>query len=266
MSQIDTLANQVRELNQDNQVIGYWENRQARILSTLQACNSDFDLAVYVLYRLAHSLNNKEKYSAVFYLYKSGYLPIASQLSDSKGLEELKYELGKGLHHNRKYAEATRMFSELGATNFDLRRIEDWKDQSLHSSMREKVWVRADLLPGMLKVILALCFGYLLYKTKAYITLLLIGYIGSIVLNTALRIYRAYSLWKEFKQEPVLPSNLNVNLSALIVSFLLVSMLSYISELSTVELLYCAVAHFGLMLLMSWIYRLGVRKIVLNGS
>ena len=64
-------------------------------------------------------------------MYKTGYLPIANKLTLSTDLNELKYELGRGLHHNRKYEYAKNLFNELTQTDFDTSRFQDFKSKNL---------------------------------------------------------------------------------------------------------------------------------------
>lgn len=49
-------------------------------------------------------------------------------------LNELKFEMGRGLHHNRRYPQAKRLFLALEKTDFDTSRFEEWIEQTLIAS------------------------------------------------------------------------------------------------------------------------------------
>jgi hypothetical protein len=147
MSRIIKIWTDLEELTTDAQVLNYWDKRQSRILKDLEVANTDFDTITNIIHRLAKSLNHKEKYSATFYLYKAGYEPIEHKFTQSDQLNEVKYELGRGLHHNKKYKHSKKLFNELAASNFDTRRIDGWWDQTVYASTRERLWIKTDILP-----------------------------------------------------------------------------------------------------------------------
>ena len=104
-----------------------------------------------------------------FFLYKSGYLPIENKLNQSEQLNEAKYELGRGLHHNRKYDHAKKLFNELGKSNFDTRRFEPWWNQSAFASVRDKVWIKTDVLPALAKLLLTLLYFIIAVTTDEFL-------------------------------------------------------------------------------------------------
>lgn len=149
MNRIDKIWTDLKDLTTDTQVLSYWEHRQSRILESLITANSDFDTVTNIIHRLAKSLNGREKYSSVYYLYKSGYQSVENKLTQSEQLNELKFELGRGLHHNRKYDHSKRLFNELASTDFDTTRIEGWWNQTAFASTRERLWLKTDVLPAI---------------------------------------------------------------------------------------------------------------------
>ncbi len=155
MPRLNKIWTELHTLKTDAQVLSYWEHGQFRILEHLKTANSDIEIATKIIHRLAKTLNNKEKYSSVYYLYIEAFQPLEKQFNPSEELNELKYELGKGLHHNRKYIHSKRLFNELSASGFDTSRIDGWWNQSAYASTRENIWVKTDLLPylGSLAII-----------------------------------------------------------------------------------------------------------------
>ena len=165
MSRIDKIWTDLQELTTDAQVLNYWENRQSRILENLKTANSDFDTITNVIHRIVKSLNDRENYSSVHYLYKAVYLPLENKLTQSDQLNEVKYELGRGLHHNRKYDHSKRLFNELASTDFDTTRINGWWNQTAFASSRERVWFKTDVLPAIGR--LAIMAAYILIAIKS---------------------------------------------------------------------------------------------------
>lgn len=169
LSKTDQIWTELSELATHTQVLNYWEKRQSRILDSLVHSEADSEKAIDVILRLARALNETEKHAAVFYLYKSGYLPIENKLNQSEQLNEAKYELGRGLHHNRKYDHAKKLFNELGKSNFDTRRIEPWWNQSAFASVRDKVWIKTDVLPTLAKLLLTLLYFIIAVTTDEFL-------------------------------------------------------------------------------------------------
>lgn len=165
MSRIDKIWTDLQELTTDAQVLNYWENRQSRILENLKTANSDFDTITNVIHRIVKSLNDRENYSSVHYLYKAVYLPLENKLTQSDQLNEVKYELGRGLHHNRKYDHSKRLFNELASTEFDTTRIDGWWNQTAFASSRERVWFKTDVLPAIGRF--AIMAAYILIAIKS---------------------------------------------------------------------------------------------------
>ncbi len=185
MSRLHSLWADVQGLTTDVQVLGYWERRQSSILDRLKTAQSDFEIATQIIHRLAKSLNEKEQYAAVYYLYLSGYLPIENKLPPSPTLVEAKFELGRGLHHNRKYSHSKRLFNELALADFDTDRIEGWWNQSVVAGTTEKLWLKTDFLPALGRF--ALFIAYLVIAIKT----------GDFFISTAvfLLFYELYENW-----------------------------------------------------------------------
>lgn len=169
MNKLDQLWQEISVLETDNQVIGFWENRQARITKHLLRENTDFTSAILIIHRFAKALNRREKYSSIYFLYNTAYEPLENKFSSSPMLNELKFELAFGLHHNRKYHQAKKLFNELGSTNFDTSRIEDWWSQAILSSYWEKNWVKIRLVPLVSRFILFAIYLLIAINTKAYL-------------------------------------------------------------------------------------------------
>ncbi|ANQ49755.1 hypothetical protein MY04_2383 [Flammeovirga sp. MY04] len=169
MSKLKKVKADLQSLKTDAQIVNYWEHNHSRVLERINNSESDWEVATDVIYQFAKSLNDREQYSAVYYLYKVGYLKVEKHLIQSNELNELKYELGKGLHHNRKYKHSNRLFNELGDVGFDISRLEGWWDQSAFGSSREKYWYKAELLPGLITLLITLIYIYLVSKTEEFI-------------------------------------------------------------------------------------------------
>jgi hypothetical protein len=73
MSRLNKIWTDLNDLTTDTQVLSYWDNRQTRILEALNTADSDFDLATKIFHRITKTLNDREKYSSVYYLYKAGF-------------------------------------------------------------------------------------------------------------------------------------------------------------------------------------------------
>lgn len=169
MNRLDKILAELSDLTTDIKVLNYWENRHERVLEVLKTAESNFETATKIIHRLAKSLNDREKYSAVYYLYKLGYQPIENKLPLSNDLNELKFELSRGLHHNRKYEHSKRLFNELAQTNFDTGRIDVWWNQSAFASTRDKIWYKTDVLPSIGRVIIMIAYIIIAIKTKEFL-------------------------------------------------------------------------------------------------
>lgn len=192
--------NDLEKIQSSAQLVHYWEERQKRILESLQ---KPAEPAAAIIAKLAKALNDKEKYASVFYLFKAGYVPIADQLQgESFLLQEAKFELARGLHHNRKYGEAKKLFNELAASGFELSRIHHWWDQSAFASRREKIWLKADVLPGILSFLMMFSYIIISIRTQLFFwptTLFIIFY----ELFAAWRYHFKISLYLvEYKNQP----------------------------------------------------------------
>ena len=137
MGKINKIEIDLNNLKTDVQVSNYWESNYDKILKGLNTIDSNFETITTIFHKLAKSLNNREKYSSIHYLYKTGYLPIENKLPESDSLNELKFELGRGLHHKREYDYSKKLFNELATTDFDISRIDGWMNQTVIASTRE---------------------------------------------------------------------------------------------------------------------------------
>jgi hypothetical protein len=160
MNKITKIKNDLRELKTDSEVLGYWDNRSERILDCLKNLDSDFEDALEIIHRLAKSLNSREKYSAVYYLYTAGYQPIESNFKPSDVLNEVKYELARGLLHNRKQEHSKRLFEELTSTGFDISRIEDWHEQAQDKETNKLKAIYLYGLPALFNAVIIVVFNF----------------------------------------------------------------------------------------------------------
>jgi hypothetical protein len=190
MSRIIKIWTDLEELTTDAQVLNYWDKRQSRILKDLEVANTDFDTITNIIHRLAKSLNHKEKYSTTFYLYKAGYEPIEHKFTQSDQLNEVKYELGRGLHHNKKYKHSKKLFNELAASNFDTRRIDGWWDQTVYASTRERLWIKTDILPKVGRLAIIVAYIIVGIKTEEFV-------ISTTVFIILFELYQAW--WYQYK-------------------------------------------------------------------
>jgi len=190
MNRIDNIWNDLKSFTSEAQVLHYWDNRQSRILETLKITDSNFETVINVIHHLTKSLNDKEKYSAVYYLYKTGYQPIETKLEQSDELNELKYELGRGLHHNRKYDHSKRLFNELAASGFDTSRIDGWWNQTAFASTRENLWFKVDVLPSLGRIIIIAAYIFIAVKSGDF-------FISTTVFIVLFELYETW--WYQFK-------------------------------------------------------------------
>jgi hypothetical protein len=254
MSRINNIWNDLNDLTTDAQVLNYWDNRQTRILESMQTSDSEFEIATQVIHRLAKSLNDREKYSAVYYLYKTGFQPIESKLPASKTLNELRFELGRGLHHNRKYDHSKRLFNELATTDFDTSRIDGWWNQTAFASTRDKIWFKTDVLPAIGRFIFMIAYILIAVKTKEFIISTTIFIILFEIYETWWYQYRTTQYLKEFED---LPETIDIKktlkkkiLLELGISFLFYPIYFYRQEwilpLVLIIAIYFQVFHYGL--------------------
>lgn len=201
MNRLEKISRDLKKLTSDAQIVGYWDRRQALILSHLNGENVNPAIALKVLYSLALSLNNKEKYSSIYHLYIQGYLSIHQNLPASKESNELKFELARGLHHNRKYNQAKLLFNELAAQGFDISRFEAWWDQSAFSSIREKFWVKTDLLPSLVRLMLLGVYVFVAIKTEMFLTCTTIFIIFLEIYESWWYYFKVKTYLHEFSQE-----------------------------------------------------------------
>ncbi len=169
MNIIEKIWMDLQSLRTDAQVLSYWENQHSRILKNLETANSDFDTVTKIIHRFAKSLNDREKYSSIYYLYKTAYQSNENRLNQSDQLNEVKYELGRGLHHNRKYDHSKKLFNELAVTSFDTSRIESWWDQTAYASTREQFWFKTDLIPALIQFVFTIIYIFIVVKTKEFL-------------------------------------------------------------------------------------------------
>ena len=199
MSRVEKIWTDLKDLTTDAQVLSYWENQQSRILENLKTADSNFDTVTNIIHRLAKSLNNREKYSAVYYLYKAGYQPIENKLNQTDQLNEVKYELGRGLHHNRKYDHSKRLFNELANTDFDTSRIEGWWNQTAFASTRERVWFKTDVLPAIGRFAIMVAYILIAIKTEEFLISTTVFIVLFELYETWWYQYRVSSYLKEFE-------------------------------------------------------------------
>jgi len=168
-------------------------------LENLKTANSDFDTITNVIHRIVKSLNDRENYSSVHYLYKAVYLPLENKLTQSDQLNEVKYELGLGLHHNRKYDHSKRLFNELASTDFDTTRIDGWWNQTAFASSRERVWFKTDVLPAIGRFAIMAAYILIAIKSEEFLISTTVFIILYELYETWWYQYRVSSYLKEFE-------------------------------------------------------------------
>jgi hypothetical protein len=162
MTELDKLYMVFEGFSTNNETISYFENNSTRIFNKLLQANSNPEKAVKILHQIALAFNNREKYASIYYLFLEGYRPICHYFPPTNSLNELKYELSKGLHHNMKYRFSKQLFNELAISEFDISRIDPWWNQSVYKSSLDSIWLKS-LFPEIL-----LAFIYILLIVLVY--------------------------------------------------------------------------------------------------
>lgn len=205
MNRISKIWTDLSSSTNDAEVLSYWDRRQSRILEALKDVDSNFDIANKIIHRLAKTLNDKEKYSSVYYLYRAGYLPIENKLIDTADFNELRYELGRGLHHNRKYDHSKRLFNELATTDFDTSRIDDWWNQTAYASTRDRIWIKTDVLPAIGRFAIMIAYILIVVLTKEFLVSTTVFIILFELYETWWYQFRVSSYLKEFEDLREIP-------------------------------------------------------------
>lgn len=226
MSRLHGIATNLQNYSSENEISDYWELNNSRIIEGLSNVKDEVFLATQIMHLLARSLNKKEKYHSVYHLFIEAYLPIKDKLIQDESLKELKYELGRGLHHNRKYSEANKLFNELAASGFDTTRFDSWWDQSAFAGIRENAWIKAEVFPFLGRMLIMV--AYLFFAV----------YFHEFIISTILFIvfFESYELWwyqfrakvylKDFADNPIV-ANALVNLKKKLVYEFLFSLLFF---------------------------------------
>jgi hypothetical protein len=179
---------------------------------------------------------------------------MENKLSPSELLNELKYELGRGLHHNRKYDYSKRLFNELASTEFDTSRIDGWWDQTIFASTRDKIWVKTDVLPALGRFAIMVAYILTAIKTNEFLIATTVIIILFELYETWWYQYRVTNYLKEFEGNPE-TVNIKKNIKKKILIELGVSLLFYPIYLLNQEWLlplvliiavYFQVFHYGL--------------------
>jgi hypothetical protein len=205
MSSLEKTWSDLQERLTDNQVIDYWDDRNSNIIENIKKIepNDKLDIKISIIHRIAKSLNDKEKYSSVWYLFKEGFLAIEPNLVyKSNILNEAKFELARGLHHNRKYDYSKRLFNELASSNFDTTRFEDWWDQTAFASSRERLWIKTSVFPSLVRLIIIATYVYIVTLTKEFVISTTIFIILYELLESWTYLHKTSSYLKEFQDIP----------------------------------------------------------------
>ena len=161
MTRIHKIWTDLEELATNAKVVDYWEKRQNIILETLKTTQSDFEKATIILLRIVSSLNEEEKKYSTYHLYMSGFISIEKDLPKSENLNELKFELAKGLLLNRQYEHSKRLFDDLATTSFDRERFEEMWFETVKKNSGTKNWLSLVVIPGILR--LSFIFAYITF-------------------------------------------------------------------------------------------------------
>lgn len=190
---------QLKRFSTDNEVVSYFDNHSKRMFRKLITSDLNPGIKIKILYIISKSLNNKERYSAIYYLFIEAYLPLKNNFKESEELNELKYELGKGLHHNRKYKHSKDLFNELAISGFDVERIKPWWNQTIYKKTLENLWFKNEIVTLVLNFILILIFLVLkLYFNLGFESIILVLIIFIILSNFITR-YILSNYLKEFE-------------------------------------------------------------------
>ena len=92
MNKVTKIWTDLDGLKTDAQVSNYWEVNHLQIIKHLKVADSDFDVITKILHKISKSLNKREKYSSIYYLYQSIYLILDRKLYPSDFHNELKFE------------------------------------------------------------------------------------------------------------------------------------------------------------------------------
>lgn len=175
MSRLEKIRKDLQEKGTSQQVRNYWQKRRSRIINELP--QGEADTTSNVIQLLAKSMNEGESYGMVYDLFISGYQPNEERLKEgATDLDETKFELARGLHHDHKYKHSKRLFDELIASGKESRVPNEWLEQSAFASARERLWIRTDLIPFMIQCALLIAFMVIVTKSGSFLvsTVLLI--------------------------------------------------------------------------------------------
>lgn len=254
MNKVTKIWTDLDDLKTDTQVSNYWEVNHSKIIKYLKVADSDLDVIIKILYKITKSLNNREKYSSIYYLYQSIYLILERKLCPSDLHNELKFELGRGLHHNLKYDQSKRLFNELAKDGFDIKRIDDWWDQSAFASIRDKIWLKKDFLPALGHFLIALIYLSIAIKFEIFLFSTIIYIIISELYESWWYQYKFESYLNEFKSSPYILS-IKEKIKKKIFIELIISLLFYpiyffnndlLIPLILIIVIYFQVFHLGL--------------------
>ena len=168
MSRIKSILEDLQGRGTPQQVRHYWEKRRSRIIAEFS--KGDPDTVSSVIRLLAGSMNEGEAYGMVYDLFISGYRPNEKRLKEGAAdLNETKFELARGLHHDRKYEHSRKLFNELIGAGRASKIPNEWLEQSAFGSARERLWIRTDLLPFLGQLILLITFMASVIKTGTFL-------------------------------------------------------------------------------------------------
>lgn len=165
----------------DVQVMVYWEDNY-EVLVELLLLEEDKHIVQKALLLLSRSLNNREKYTWTAFIYHKVFVPKKRLQGEvSSMVNEIKFELGKGLHFTREYSESKRLFDDLNRVpNFDHSQYADWYEHTLVSSKREQYLDSNSFLLPLSKLLFSLIYlvlivsgFYPIYTTGAFLGLVL---------------------------------------------------------------------------------------------
>ncbi|ASB50479.1 hypothetical protein [Alkalitalea saponilacus] len=205
MTRLSKIWSELSEMKFENQVLNFFETRQTRIIDILKTAETseELELAGLIIHRFARAFNEREMYSSVYYLFISAYVNTADRITGKQeDINELKYELARGLHHNRKYKYSKQLFNELADTEFDTKRIDFWWNQSAFASTRDEIWIKTHILPSVTRFLLMIAYLTVVLWTKIFVisTIVFIGLFLFVELQWFL--YKVNYYLKEFENNP----------------------------------------------------------------
>lgn len=171
MNRILKIWNDLDGLTTNRKVVDYWAIRQNIIVESLKATKSDFEIAICIQLKIAKALNELDNKYELYNLYKTSYCVIENKLPESEKLNELKFQIAKGLFLNRKFEQAKKLFNELAVVGFESEKFTEMWRESVRGTYNSENWISMVLKPGIF--LMAIILAYIVFAIQTgefYIT------------------------------------------------------------------------------------------------